>query len=1013
MSPKCTSKQRCSHCRRLHHLLLHSANYQASADDDKSESNKTSVPAITKTNTSCVFEKAAVASVQTVKPPSVTTPTVLLATAWVDVHTAEGRCFKVRALLDQGSNFSFISEALCQTIRARRQRADLQIKGFREKFTGSAKSRVSLRLTPYDKSDPAFPFTAYLFQRITSYAASRIQPVESWPHLKDLSLADPNPSSKHQIHMLIGADIYGSLLMRDLRQGPLGTPTAQLTALEAAVLNCVLGQDVDSLLQQFWIDEEISSPTPLTDEEENCERHFVRTHYRHSDGRYVVRLPFKSTPPIKIEESLFIARSLYGRMENRLKNRSDLGSQYNEFLAEYESLGHMTRVDELEQTEHLPVYIPHHPVIREASYTTKLRVVFNASCKTRNGTMLNDHLLIGPKLQQDLPAVLSRWRRWSHVYTADIAKMFRQIRVHPKDIDYQRILWRPTDDATIQHYRLLTVTYGLAPAPYLAMCVLKQLALDEGANYPAAVPILNESIYVDDTLFGANDIQTLTNTRDQVINLMKSGRFQLRKWASNTIELLKDFSTDKSEITDHLILNDESLKVLGLSWIPAEDSFRLVVNSTIPIAPTKRSILFFVAKLYDPLGWAAPVVIVAKIVLQELWLLHCDWDSPLPDEVKQRWSDFVSEFNKLKEIRIPRWTGQHPDNLVIEVHGFADASNRAFAAVVYLRVLHSLTDYEIILIAAKTKVAPVKTVSIPRLELNAIVLLNRLVKWILNSLNLNDAPIYCWTDSTIALAWLRQHPSKWTTYVANRVAEVQNNLPSARWKHVPSKDNPADCASRGLLASELLTHPLWWTGPPWLKRPLTSWPAHDVAIPLFSDAIQKISSEVKKSPVLHIEGSEEWDLMYKFSSWTKLVRVTAYVHRFLSLLVKKGKDKISTASSLSVDELNQAELFWLSYAQARSFGCEIASLKKNLTVTRKSSLRTLNPFLGEDSLLRLGGRLKNAALTFEEQHPIIVPQGQIASLLVAYAHRARFMAECNSCCAPSVRDIGYCAAETQ
>ncbi|XP_029156123.1 uncharacterized protein LOC114946183 [Nylanderia fulva] len=1004
MSPKCTSKQRCSHCRRPHHSLLHSANHQASADDDKPESNKTGAATIAKTDTSCVLEKAAVASVQTVKPPSVTTPTVLLATAWVDVHTAEGRCFKVRALLDQGSNFSFISEALCQTMRAKRQRADLQIKGFGEKFTGSAKSRVSLRLTHCDKSDPTFPFTAYVFQRITSYAASRIQPVESWPHLKGLSLADPDPSSNHQIHMLIGADIYGSLLMRDLRQGPLGTPTAQLTALgwiisgptgkeqrastEAAVLNCVLSQDVDSLLQQFWMDEEISSPTPLTDEEENCERHFVRTHYRHSDGRYVVRLPFKSAPPIEIGESLSIARSLYGRMENRLRNRSELGSQYNEFLAEYESLGHMTRVDELEQTEYLPVYIPHHPVIREASCTTKLRVVFNASCKTRNGTTLNDHLLIGPKLQQDLPAVLSRWRRWRHVYTADIAKMFRQIRVHPKDIDYQRILWRPTEDATIQHYRLLTVTYGLAPAPYLAMRVLKQLALDEGVNYPAAVPILNESIYVDDTLFGANDIQTLTDTRDQVISLMKSGGFQLRKWASNTIELLKDFSTDKSDVTDHLILNNESLKVLGLSWIPAEDSFRLVVNSTIPIAPTKRSILSFVAKLYDPLGWAAPVVIVAKIVLQELWLLHCDWDSPLPDEVKQRWSDFVSEFNKLKEIRIPRWTGQHPDNLAIEVHGFADASNRAFAAVVYLRVLHSLTDYEISLIAAKTKVAPVKTVSIPRLELNAIVLLSRLVKWILNSLNLSDAPIYCWTDSTITLAWLRQHPSKWTTYVANRVAEVQNNLPSARWEHVPSKDNPADCASRGLLASELPTHPLWWTGPHWLKGPSTSWPTHDVAIPLSSDTILKISSEIKRSPVLHMEGSEEWDLMYKFSSWPKLVRVTAYIYRFLSLLVKKGKDKIRTASSLSVDELNQAELFWLSYAQARSFGCDIASLKKDRTVTKKSPLRTLNPFLGEDSLLRLGGRLKNAALTFEEQHPIIVPQGQIASLLVAHAHKS-------------------------
>ncbi|XP_029165685.1 uncharacterized protein LOC114936607 [Nylanderia fulva] len=543
ISPKCTHKQRCTHCRQSHHTLLHYASGQASDINESSASTRTSVPPISKTDSLPVSDNATVASVQTIKSPSIASPTVLLATAWVDVHTAEGRSFKVRALLDQGSNFSFISEALCQTIRTGRQRADLQIKGFGEKHTGAARSRVSLRLTPSKKSNPAFPITAYVFQRITSYAASRTKPVDSWPHLQGISLADPDPSSKHQIHMLIGADVYGSLLMRDLRQGPLGTPTAQLTALgwiisgptgknsqaskEAAVVNSVLAEDINSLLQKFWENEEISSNSPLTEEEERCERHFVKTHSRSSDGRYIVRLPFKRDPPIDIGES--IACSLYNRMEEKLRNRSEIHSQYNEFLAEYESLGHMTRVNKSEKTKFLPVYIPHYPMLRETSCTTKLRVVFNASCKTRNDTTLNDHLLIGPKLQQDLPAVLSRWRKWRHVYTADIAKMFRQIRVHSEDVDFQRILWRPTDDAPVEHFRLLTVTYGLAPAPYLAMRVLKQLALDEGFNYPAAVPILNESIYVDNTLFGADDMNLLNDTRIQLIELMRRRGFQLRK----------------------------------------------------------------------------------------------------------------------------------------------------------------------------------------------------------------------------------------------------------------------------------------------------------------------------------------------------------------------------------------------------------------------------------------------------------------------------------------------------
>ncbi|XP_029160333.1 uncharacterized protein LOC114932333 [Nylanderia fulva] len=381
MSPKCISKQRCTQCRRPHHTLLHSASYQGPDVNKSSTSEKVSVSSKSKTDSSCVSDNAAVASVQTVKLPDVTTPTVLLATAWVDIHTAEGRCFKVRALLDQGSNFSFISEALSQTIRTK-------------------------------KKEPT----------------CRLKPVDSWPHLRSLSLADPDPSSHHQIHLLIGADIYGLLLRRDLRQGPPGTPTAQLTAFgwilsgpigskkrvsaEAAVLNCVLAhRDVNALLQKFWEDKEISSTTPLTEEEDKCERHFVQTHCRSHDGRYIVRLPFRGDPPIDIGDSLPIARSLYNRMENRLKNQSDLCSQYNEFLAEYESLGHMAQVNESEKTENSPVYIPHHPVVREDSRTTKLRVVFNASCKIRNGTTLNDHLFTGPKLQQDLPAVLSRWRK--------------------------------------------------------------------------------------------------------------------------------------------------------------------------------------------------------------------------------------------------------------------------------------------------------------------------------------------------------------------------------------------------------------------------------------------------------------------------------------------------------------------------------------------------------------------------------------------------------------------------
>ncbi|KAH0947395.1 hypothetical protein HN011_009112 [Eciton burchellii] len=332
---------------------------------------------------------------------------------------------------------------------------------------------------------------------------------------------------------------------------------------------------------------------------------------------------------------------------------------------------------------------------------------------------------------------------------------------HRQDVPADNADTAATNESSLQHYRLRTVTYGLAPASYLA--ILQQLASDDGQRFPAAVSIIANSIYMDDTLFGQDSIHELRETRDQLIGLMKGGGFQLRKWAANSAILLEDIPASQHELTDHFLAKDETLKILGLSWLPREDVFCFVIASTATAFPTRRSILLFVAKLYDPLGWAAPVVITAKILLQELWLLKSDWDpnwTPILQELVQHWKDYVDDLPHLARARVPRWTGQRKENSSLELHGFADASSRAYAAVVYLRVIHSESNFQVSLICAKTKVAPVKTISIPRLELNAVVLLSRLLVWTQQALSLSSVPTYGWTDSTITLAWLQQHPSK-------------------------------------------------------------------------------------------------------------------------------------------------------------------------------------------------------------------------------------------------------------
>ncbi|XP_029157905.1 uncharacterized protein LOC114930318, partial [Nylanderia fulva] len=222
-------------------------------------------------------------------------------------------------------------------------------------------------------------------------------------------------------------------------------------------------------------------------------------------------------------------------------NLPSFSGQYVDFLNEYEELGHMQKIENV-QRFFQPTFLPHHPVIREDNTTTKLRVVFNASANTSNNTSLNDHLMIGPKLQADLPAIILQWRLYKYVFSADIQQMFRQIQIHSDDRQYQLILWRTIPNELVHTYSLNTVTYGTACAPYLAQRVLKQLSIDESSRFPLAQAILQNEIYVDDVLSGGDDKPSTIKKRDQLIGCLLSAGIHLRKWASNDFEILQDIN---------------------------------------------------------------------------------------------------------------------------------------------------------------------------------------------------------------------------------------------------------------------------------------------------------------------------------------------------------------------------------------------------------------------------------------------------------------------------------------
>ncbi|XP_029171148.1 uncharacterized protein LOC114940595 [Nylanderia fulva] len=918
----CSNSRVCRQCNKRHHTLLHF--------DNSTPPVQTESPPATSANVNEVMSHLLS---KTVAPNS----NILLATARVRVYSPVGRFITARALLDQGSVSTFITESLAQRLRLSKINRSMFVTGISE-MQSVVRHAAHLTITPANRDEPAYSTTALILRSLTKYVPNRISTTGTWNHVDGLQLADSDPMSTDPIDMIIGADLYGMLVLDGVRQGSETEPTAQNTTLgwilsgpiassptnlsifETAHHGVVL-EALDFDLRRFWETEEVPQTQHHSPDERKCEEHFLATHSRTPQGRYIVRLPFKTGPPLSLGESRFIAESSLYRLERRFKRNPSIASEYHDFLKEYENLGHMIKIPPTEIVQpDQSYYIPHHAVLRDSSATTRLRVVFNASCRTTNGTSLNDNMFIGPKLQKDLAAVIMQWRQYRYVFTADIAKMYRQILVDFRDTDYQRILWRSSPSEPVRDYRLLTVTYGTAAAPYLALRVLDQLAEDDGAQFPLAVPVLRHQTYVDDCAFGADDHILARQTRDQLIALLAKGGFRLRKWASNSPDLLSDLDPADHGLATHKVLqDDEHLKVLG-------------------------------------------------------------WDDDIPGEHFDHWATYHHQLPHLETLSIPRWTTHGSHTLHSALHGFSDASTMAFAAVVYLRVVNVDGSINISLLIAKSKVAPLKTISVPRLELSAALLLARLVNYVRSALQLPSIECHCWTDSTITLAWLSQSPSRWKTFVANRVSIIQSLLPEVSWRHVPTQDNPADCASRGLAPHALANYNLWWSGPSWLCQSPESWPTCELSIPA------ETALEQRSQPPIHsLHVTPSWDLASRYSSWPRLLRITAYLYRFLYRL-RSSKSASSSQAILHPEEIQKAKHYWLRVMQSEMFSVEISTLQRQLPLQKTSSLSTLNPYLDADGLLRIRGRLRHACLSETTKNPLVLRAHPLLVLIIQHHH---------------------------
>ncbi|XP_076660830.1 uncharacterized protein LOC143364282, partial [Halictus rubicundus] len=737
----------------------------------------------------------------------------LMATAIVNAMDLDKNPVECRTLLDTCSNANFITESLVKKLRLPTREQSVTIEALNELNTVTnrlVKAKIVSRQNNFNRT-----LEFFVIPRIAGQLPdcqidrTRVQ----IPH--NIKLADPHFHKPAPVDMLIGTG--PTLSCFSIGQINLSTRNDSDLVLQKSQFGWIIGGSAPTTsrknsrttlfnnaefdLKKFWEVEEGPQHSHLTPEEEACESHFKRTVSRTATGRYVVALPFNEKKAI-LGETYTRALKRFHSLERRFVTNPELQAEYAKVLNEYLELGHLTQTESPANSEGF--YLPHHAVIKPSSSTTKVRVVFDGSAKSSSGVSLNDALLTGPTIQDDIFGLLLRFRMHPFVLTGDIEKMYRQFLVREEDRPYQRILWRNAQNE-ISTFQLNTVTFGLSSAPYLATRCLQQLADDESQNYKAASEVIKRDIYVDDLLTGAATYRDVIKLRDQIISLLNKGELNIRQWVSNDPQLLSGLTDDQIHPK---FFGDATVKTLGVAWDPRNDTIHYSVNINSPNSPTKRAILSTIAKIFDPLGLLGPVTVTAKIIMQRLWQLKIDWDESLPMNIQNEWQNYRNNLKLLEKVKFNRHITQRSVKS-IELHGFCDASERAYGACIYIRTINQSGKIKTQLLCAKSRVAPLKTISLARLELCGANLLATLYCSVRESLTHTISKTTFWTDSTIVLHWLAKSPSTLKTFVANRVAEIQGKTRIKNWRHVRTSDNPADLLSRGITAKELIDNSFW------------------------------------------------------------------------------------------------------------------------------------------------------------------------------------------------------------
>lgn len=992
---KCRAESTCKAegCKLKHSAFLHVAR-RTKADNQSVTSQKAEEVELT---TSCGHV-------------TTSSPRVALPVVRVNVTAENGSTAQTYALLDNGSTNTFCTSRLLQELQSTGSNASLDLKTLNGKRDCLKTSVHELEVSGVDSKNSVTVTRVYATERpipVPRDCIVSLGEIENWDYLRELPITTPQEA---EVEMLIGQDCpeilmplevkapgekHGPFAVRTLLGWTINGPLKEDRDTSASVHFVSASSTLEQQVQNFWKIEGAllaDDGKGLSVEDRTAFSIMQSKTLRLEDDHYSVPIPFRENRHLPNNRDF--AEKRLTSLVKRLDKNSLLKQEYIAGMGKLLEKGYAEEVDTDSQQANKGEewYLPHHPVV-SPNKNTKVRIVFDCAAKYQ-GVSLNDKVLQGPDLTNGLIGILLRFRQYPVAISGDVEAMFLQVKVPPQDRDVLRFLWYPEGDtsANVQTFRMSSHLFGGTWSPSICTYALQQTARDNSQDFKAEiVEAVLHDFYVDDLLKSVETECEAIQMITEIPKLLMKGGFRLCKWLSNkrrVIETVPDSERAKG-LQDLGLQALPTERTLGVLWEVDRDVFTYAAKETHrPM--TRRGMLGSVSSVYDPMGLVCPFTVRGRLMVQALTREGASWDEPLSEEHMKNWQDWLEETMDMQQIKVPRCLKPKDfgEIVKVELHHFSDASTVAYGAASYAKLVNNRGDVSCNLLFARSCVAPLKKVTIPRLELAAATMSVRQDQMIQKELSLSVDISFFWTDSTIVLSYIQNEKRRFHTYVANRLAVIHAGSSVEQWRHIKSEENPADDLSRGLRIADLADNRRWFHGPKFLSEVLIP----DKNIPPTS--IADDDPEVRKEKVVLACAPDTQEdiidqLIHRHSSWTKLKRAVAWLLRYKGYLLAKARKQtlVRGEEKLSVQELNNAERSIIRFAQRQEYREEIRRLQTPAkAVLKNSRIYKLDPTLTDDGILICGSR-NTQMFTSAVDAPAILPKNHhISTLLTRHFH---------------------------